>query len=139
MISLYVDYSRKGSRFSVVLAGVRRERGVAGVVGAAFSASDGRRTSRDAAVCVPGRTGVELPDGVLCLYYTITVLTTFDTKMTTCNQATSQEQNTRREHSKTESTKCLPRVRMVRVLRHGYATPSGRVSIGGSKRTTPTC
>lgn len=45
---------------------VRRERGVAGATGPS-AASEGRRTSREAAVVVPGRTGVELPDGVLCL------------------------------------------------------------------------
>lgn len=61
-MSVKLVYSRKGSRLSVVRAGVRREGGVAGA-----SASDGRRTSRDAAVCCPGRTGVVLPDGVLCL------------------------------------------------------------------------
>lgn len=61
-MSVKFVYSRKGSRLSVVRAGVRRARGVAGA-----SASDGRRTSRDAAVCCPGRTGVVLPDGVLCL------------------------------------------------------------------------
>lgn len=60
-------YNRNGSRFSVVLgvAGARRAAGVAGVPDS--DASDGLRSRRDTAVCCPDRTGVVLPDGVLCL------------------------------------------------------------------------
>lgn len=31
----------------------------------------------------------------------------------------------------------LPRVTLVSLLRHGYATSAGRLTIGGSKRPTP--
>lgn len=60
-------YNRNGSRFSVV-----RDDGVArrapGVVGVPLSdASEGFRSNLDTAVCWPERTGVVLPDGVLCL------------------------------------------------------------------------
>lgn len=43
----------------------RREPGVAGAP--LSEASDGLRNNLDTAVCCPERTGVVLPDGVLCL------------------------------------------------------------------------
>lgn len=64
----FFDYSRNGSRFSVVdfVEGVPLR--VVGVAGAPLSdASEGFRSSRDTAVCCPDRTGVVLPDGVRCL------------------------------------------------------------------------
>jgi hypothetical protein len=68
------DYSRNGSRFSVVVRPgvVRREPGVAGAPPS--DASDGLRSKRDTAVCCPARTGVVLPEGVLCLYTNLCVI-----------------------------------------------------------------
>lgn len=61
-------YSRNGSRFSVVREDEGVPRREPGVEGAPLSdASEGFRNSRDTAVCWPDRTGVVLPDGVLCL------------------------------------------------------------------------